>query len=201
MYILGLTGRKGSGKNSFANFIQDATPPGWSHSFHEVSFANPLKQACYCIFGGEERNWWGEDKDKDEVCEFWDKKLNASWPKEKQRPVTYRFLMQYVGTELFRNQFFNDIWISKLEQTIEEIRRNDDMAAVLVTDVRFDNEAKFIENLGGQVWRIVNLNQPSLNPDAHASEKGVSDSYVRVVVEAQNLKELRASADHFFENL
>jgi hypothetical protein len=92
---------------------------------------------------------------------------------EKVITLTYRDLLQYVGTDLIRNQLHEDVWInavfSKYKVTLSEgwipTYNNPDnhnfepMAEPIypnwiITDVRFPNELKAIEKRGGIIIRV-----------------------------------------------
>jgi hypothetical protein len=66
---------------------------------------------------------------------------------------------------------------------------------VVITDVRFDNEAQAIVNAGGEVWRVERPGWRCLADDAatHQSEAGVSDHLItRIIDNSGSLDDLRA---------
>ena len=75
-----------------------------------------------------------------------------------------RRLLQILGTEAGRD-YDPDIWINRLYSQIMKHRR------IIVHDVRFDNEAAFIRNLGGKViW----ITRNTAKVGYHRSEHGIS---------------------------
>ena len=65
-----------------------------------------------------------------------------------------RHVLQYYGTEIVREQN-NNYWIDTLAQQVEKYKSfNGPCANVIVTDVRFLNEAKYIKDNGGLLFRI-----------------------------------------------
>ena len=46
---------------------------------------------------------------------------------------------------------------------------------IVITDVRFDNEATWIQSLGGEVWRV---ERPGIEQNSHVSEEPISDHLV-----------------------
>ena len=93
MTLIGITGRLGSGKDEVAKIIQ-RLEPGW-----EVKkFAGKLKQICGILAG--------VDPVKFEDQEF----------KKQMSPfgMTYRELLQKVGTEGMRNNIDKDVWVKAL---------------------------------------------------------------------------------------
>lgn len=93
-----------------------------------------------------------------------------------------RQLLQSLGTEWGRDIVHPEIWV---RATMEEARPW--MACgitVVITDVRFDNEATAIRQAGGKVYRVVRPGDGCLAPEAacHASEAGVSGHLVDGVI-------------------
>lgn len=74
-----------------------------------------------------------------------------------------------------------DGWIDNWTRNVERIvkdQRNQRGAIVIADDVRYDNEALRILEMGGQIIRIVRLSGPTLGSDLggdHPSENGLTD--------------------------
>lgn len=81
-----------------------------------------------------------------------------------------RLVMQTIGTEWGRMMMHPDFWMVIARGRIRIA------PWCVVTDVRFENEADLIHELGGQVIRVVRPGTGS--GDHHASEKGLDDRYV-----------------------
>lgn len=65
-----------------------------------------------------------------------------------QREVTPRWVLQHLGTDVLRRQFFDDIWMAGLERKILG-----STGPVVITDVRFPNEVKMLGAMGaGFIW-------------------------------------------------
>ena len=60
------------------------------------------------------------------------------------------------GTDCMRNGFYNGIWVSLVKQ---QILQNPEQNFV-IPDVRFENEAVMIKEVGGEVWRICRGQDP-----------------------------------------
>lgn len=65
--------------------------------------------------------------------------------------ISGRQAMQIVGTEMFRNKFHSDTWVKLLEH----YANNSTVDYLLITDVRFYNEAEFIISNSGFLFNIV----------------------------------------------
>ena len=101
--------------------------------------------------------------------------------------VTGRVFLQKLGTEGFRKLFGDDVWCKHLEnrviQKIKKHQAEESNVIVIVPDVRFNNEAKFIKDRGGLIIRVLRPGSPLKlkgNEAFHASEAGVSDNLVDV---------------------
>lgn len=87
---------------------------------------------------------------------------------------TTRNLLQRYGTEAHRDIFGADFWVDALDLT----HGPDDL--VVVTDVRFPNEARAITKAGGHVVRVEG---PHVGDDDHASEQPIPDNLVDYVLD------------------
>lgn len=163
--LIGITGRKLSGKSTFANAL------GTQFSFHvPMAFADVLRSVALAVFGSEYRS----QESKVLVDAFWQERLGDDW-------ATGRKILQRLGTEVFRNGIHKDIWLWCMERRLlallAKITPGHPLPLVTVDDCRYANEAEMIRNLGGKIVRLVNTSQP-LNLDTHASEAGLPDEVV-----------------------
>ena len=153
--LIGLTGKARSGKDTTAYILEQ------EHRFARHSFAFSLKQACKNIFGLSESQVNGALKE--EYDSYWEK--------------SPRQIMQLVGTECLRVNFGETIWLQSLEK---RVNLNPEQEFVVVSDVRFDNEAKWIRENGGVVWEIRRQDITEVSP--HSSELGVDHSLIDSVI-------------------
>lgn len=146
--LIGLHGKARSGKDTFAHLLISCRP------FVRMAFADPLKEAVANLFMIPMDQAFSGDKDQ--VLPFWG--------------LTLRDVLQRFGTEAMRDTFGHDFWVNRWE--IEYNERID--FNVIITDVRFPNEADRIRALGGTV---VHLTRPGAGlsgaSGAHASERGL----------------------------
>lgn len=138
--IIAICGLKGSGKDTVGDYIVKKYN-GWE----KKSFAGKLKDITSILFGWDRTMLAGETSDarkqREEPCEFWSKKLG--------KPFSPRQALQFIGTELFRNQFLPSIWVDCLERELLTTDKN-----IVITDVRFQNEIEMIKSLGGTIIRV-----------------------------------------------
>lgn len=149
--LIGVSGRKFNGKDTFADYLVK------QHGFIKIAFADNLKEACRIIYGFSDRQLYGDLKEvKDE---YWGKS-----PRE---------ILQFVGTNLLRNQFLKEIWIKSLEKKMMDIKKNNKFCKIIVSDCRFQNEVDMVNEHGGFVVRVT---RPSVNniKDMHESEKNIN---------------------------
>lgn len=162
-------------------------------------FADKVKDICSDLFGID-RDKFDIEKYKDEMYFDFDRKefvnpydinnnskykykqiisiddlkkedINSYIRKNNNKILfTLRTLMQYVGTEIGRNKLFDKVWISYCLNKAEDYRNTYGFA--IVADVRFENEAKAIqENYRGFVIKLTRNNNMN---DSHISENGVN---------------------------
>ena len=146
--IIGLSGRKQSGKTICSEFLKGLLLTNGYKDVAIYNFADPLKEdICINMFGLSYVQCYGEDHNKNELVDaYWDNKQ-----------LTARDLMQLIGTDLFR-KLNSNVWVNAL---INKINKNQH-EIVIVSDCRFPNEIEAIKNQNGIVIR--------LNRNPHNSE-------------------------------
>ena len=105
-----------------------------------------------------------------------------------------RYVMQYFGTDLFRNHFHSDIWVKIIENKLNKYLEEDISCNVVITDCRFNNEINMILQLHGKIIQV-HRNLPNWfysyrkgeNPDEvkmiHSSELGWIRCYMDYEIE------------------
>lgn len=81
--------------------------------------------------------------------------------------ITGRVLMQKVGTDFGRNMLDRLIWLNAWKREVQTYNK---MFFVVADDMRFEEEAGTIRNMGGQLWRVTRPGLPPLETDDHESE-------------------------------
>jgi hypothetical protein len=142
MVLIGLIGLKQSGKDTFADYLVE------KHHFRKLAFAEPVKQICQTMFILTEAQL--NDPHQKEV-------VDARWG------LSPRQMMQKVGTDMVRQMWGNDFWVKNMD--IRHRQMNHD---VVVSDVRFPNEAQWVRDRGGLLVRIDDGRGQST--DSHSSE-------------------------------
>ena len=179
--ILGLCGRMRSGKTELAKVCVEK-------GFTKLYFALPLKQLCADILDvsiDELNRLKGDNTDislqlNDDICKILSEETDIPLDVVKETCLgktisTVREMLQFIGTDLIR-QYNKDWHVNRIREMI-----NPDINYV-IDDVRFPNEKKLIEELGGDCWFII---RPTLdNVSNHESETSLSfnDCWNRIII-------------------
>ena len=89
--------------------------------------------------------------------------------------------MQQLGTE-FGRSFYPSIWVNHTKEKAQDLllwaESNDQYAfRVIIDDIRFQNEADMVHELGGEVWKV-NREGFKITEDKHSSEAGLEEKYI-----------------------
>lgn len=190
--IIGISGPARSGKDTVAKImaallIETDAEDLQNHIIATESFAAPIKSMVAMLldfFGyGSVMNKSSQEPfiegdRKEEVLD----RINASTRK----------MMQTLGTDWGRKMIDEDIWLNSMEHRFnaygEAKKHGHDGVFVIITDVRFDNEAELIKQYGGTVIRIDTDRELSEVP-AHESEGGISDCLVDTHIDNSTSRE------------
>ncbi len=148
--LIGIAGRARSGKDTAAQHLVN------HHGFQSYAFADPLRDGLMHILNLSPCDFEGDQKEQP-----------LPWLGRSPRE-----LMQSLGTEWGRNAVHPELWLLLAEQNLDLLTRTHDTAqGIVVSDIRFENEADFIRKRGGLVVHISRGNAPLVN--SHVSEAGV----------------------------
>lgn len=149
-HILGIAGGIGVGKDTIAEYIAK------KYGLRTRAFADDLKNWVAGLFG------WGYEHMYGDLKGVVDPKWN----------ISPRKALQILGTEGCR-ALCNDIWLIKMQDWIDHFLPPTD--GLIITDIRFENEASFVRNLGGNVIHVTGPSRGSAiasqSDKRHASEQ------------------------------
>lgn len=101
--------------------------------------------------------------------------LDGDWELAKKHRFhgsEVRRFLQIYATEVCRDNFGQDIWVQLLARKVAKERPEN----VVITDVRFNEEAAWITANGGTV---VEITRPGVGPvNGHVSESGIDRKYI-----------------------
>jgi hypothetical protein len=164
--LVGFAGRARSGKDTAALALCEEA------GYTKMAFANPIRAGVMAIFGLQPQHF--QDELKEQII--------------KGIGYSPRRLMQLLGTEFGRNTLRPGIWLDLFERDYERLRAQG--AKVVVSDVRFPNEADRIRSLGGIIIYVHRPNLPEV--EQHESESSFSPHWADLeIVNDQSTKALR----------
>jgi len=156
--IIGFTGIAGSGKDTAAALIAKRLG-----KIEILAFAKPLKDAAQILFN------FTDDQLHDPVKK---EEIDPRWGKSPRK------IFQWLGTDILREHIDKDFFIINMRQKIE----NSNADFIVVTDVRFPNEAELIRSMGGKVIKIVRPDATTTEHSSHITEQGIPESLVDKII-------------------
>jgi len=152
--IIGICGKAGSGKDTMVEeYLKRPNHP----LAQRFSFGDGVKHSAAAIF-------------REPIGKFYEHKEEVS----EQWGISYREMLQKLGTEFARDMIDKDFWVKWLHSKIQGIPPA--IQLVFITDVRFDNEADWVHARGGVVIECVRQQETNLGAEEehHSSENGIS---------------------------
>jgi hypothetical protein len=149
--LIGLCGRAHTGKDTAADYLCAA------YGFERASFAEAMKMMLEAKFAhvGIDHAYLHEPQLKNEPI--------------PGLGVSARHLMQTLGTEWGRGLVSPDLWVRLLDMHLGISAGQPVHDRMVITDVRFPNEADWLHQAGGRLLRLMRAQAPGVR--AHESER------------------------------
>lgn len=153
--LIGLAGASGCGKDTVAKFLCD------THEFRQIALADPIRIGIVAMFGIPME------------C-LTDRTLKEQ-PLDRLCGKSPRQVMQTLGTEWGRHHICLDIWLKVAQLGIDYHKHlaaanNLYLNGIVISDIRFEGEAKWLRDQGGIIWHIHRPNNPYATNTGHLSE-------------------------------
>lgn len=142
--LIGFTGKAGAGKDLAAIYLSAFRLSTHQDAFLD-SFAAPIYGAVSAILGLPVSEL--QNRDRKEAI---------------QHPTTRtrRYLLQTLGTEWGRDIIHQDLWLRLAQDRYQ--KRLENGAGTIITDVRFKNEADWVQESGGVLVHVYRPGVPEL---------------------------------------
>jgi len=147
MEIIGLTGAARSGKSTVAEILRQE----YDGVVEERAFADLIKASGALALG---ISFTGDDVGTQAIRKWADDlKLNHTIQIQNSKgqvihQISGRQYLQRYGTEAHRNLFGPEFWIDAFDWEPPGVD------LLVISDVRFENEAEAIQAKGGRIWKI-----------------------------------------------
>lgn len=153
--LIGLTGLAGCGKDTVAQILCD------TQEFRRISLAEPIRRGIAGMFRIPENCLTERALKETPMAELCGK--------------SPRQTMQTLGTEWGRHLICPDIWLKAAQREIDHTIHiaqagNAYISGIVVSDIRFPDEAKWLHDQGGQIWHIRRPYNPAATKSSHESE-------------------------------
>ena len=169
MTVIGITGYAQHGKDSLGDMFAEI-------GFRKMAFADALRRCVATL-----------DPVVGQYGERYSEVLAKVGYEEAKKLPEVRRLLQVMGTEVVRDILGEDSWVRALEKEWTEAG----MESIVITDVRFPNEAEWVHRQGGTLIRVIRPLFENGVSREHPSELHIESLQDDVGVVATNLDELR----------
>jgi dephospho-CoA kinase len=119
--IITVSGKAGAGKDTIADYLINR------YNFTKISLADPIKRMVQDVFALSENTVYDRNEREKPLNQWGGKSV--------------RQFLQLIGTELFRDNIDQDIWVKSLYLKIK-----DSLKEYVIPDVRFPNELNYLKN-------------------------------------------------------
>ena len=209
--LIGLHGLARSGKDTLGGYLSDSASRQ-GVKLKTYALAAPIKDMMCALLGWDDRHRDGELKEQEVEFELNYSAFIESWQSyqmttlfrvsmdgldfdemliilglDKCNVTSPRKVFQLFGTEYGREKIHKDVWLKLAEAELNKPTNH----GLIITDVRFENEAKWIRHNDGWVVHVRRNGQDKPEVRNHVSEAGISTDLINyTTIECQDLNEL-----------
>jgi hypothetical protein len=205
--LIGISGKIGSGKDTVAAMIQELYP-----QYEVKKFAGKLKDIASILTGIPVEKFEDQEFKKTDLGKEWSYVYPDEYYDDGESVMvcmSVRQLLQKLGTDALRDNLHENVWVNALmadyvEKPVnvlegEGYRLEDTLPNWIITDTRFPNEAKIIEEKGGILLRV---ERSTCNLGTHPSETALDDfPFEHVIFNNGSMDDLRNEVKKFLESI
>jgi hypothetical protein len=178
--LVGICGKAGAGKDTIADHLIK------EYGFERISLADPIKRLVKDVFV----------LDNDTVYD----RIKREEPLDQWNGWSVRKLLQFIGTELFREKIDDEIWVKSLWFRIQNNKEKN----FVISDVRFKNELDFFNNMASKgefmsIKVVRDGHDGSVGIKGHASEAYDLDAQF-IVTNNGTFRDLYKQVDEILQN-
>ena len=205
--LIGISGKISSGKDTVATIIQELYP-----QYEVKKFAGKLKDIASILTGIPVEKFEDQEFKKTDLGKEWSYVYPDQYYDDGESVMvcmSVRQLLQKLGTDALRDNLHENVWVNALmadyvEKPVnvlegEGYRLEDTLPNWIITDTRFPNEAKIIEEKGGILLRV---ERSTCNLGTHPSETALDDfPFEHVIFNNGSMDDLRNEVKKFLESI
>ena len=189
--LIGISGKIGSGKDTVAAIIQELYP-----QYEVKKFAGKLKDIASILTGIPVEKFEDQEFKKTDLGKEWSYAYPDQYYDDGESVMvcmSVRQLLQKLGTDALRDNLHENVWVNAL---MADYNKDSNW---IVTDCRFPNEAKIIEEKGGILLRV---ERSTCNLGIHPSETALDDfPFEHVIFNNGSMDDLRNEVKKFLESI
>jgi hypothetical protein len=148
--LVGITGKAGSGKDTIGDYLVK------QYGFKKIALADPIKRLVKDVFALDDYTVYD--------------RIAREKPLKRWKGWTVRKLLQFIGTELFRNNIDDAVWVKSLWYKVQDDKENN----YTINDIRFPNEQQFLKKNAKKNFICLKVTRPKcagkVGLKKHASE-------------------------------